>query len=122
MDPGLAIDVITSAGSAITAAGRAAPDAPVAHCPTWAVSSVVKHVGAVHTWVEATVRMGSVEMQPFGSAPDLSGDALTAWADDARSALVATLAAADPEHHMWTMAGTGPAGFWWRRQCHETAI
>lgn len=77
----------------------------------------------MHMWASSIVREGSVEMPPFPSAPDgLEGDALAGWADGARQSLLDTLASADPEQPVWTMAGTGPARFWWRRQCHETAI
>jgi uncharacterized protein (TIGR03083 family) len=123
MDPTMATDTISSAGAALSAALRAAPDAAVASCPGWTVATLATHLAAVHAWAAANVAAASPEMQPFPTPPpDLAGEDLAVWADEQRALLLDTLAAADPAHEAWTFAGPAPAMFWWRRQCHETAM
>ena len=56
MDLVTATDTIAAAGRALTDAGRTSPDAPVAACPGWTVSTVVKHVGLVHQWASGLLR------------------------------------------------------------------
>ncbi|HEY2430184.1 MAG TPA: maleylpyruvate isomerase N-terminal domain-containing protein, partial [Acidimicrobiales bacterium] len=98
MDLDVSTDTIATAGAALTAAGRAAPDAPVAPCPGWTVTDVVRHLGRVHGWAAAIVGSAATERLPF---PDPGGDldpaALADWADEQRGALLAALGAADPD-------------------------
>jgi uncharacterized protein (TIGR03083 family) len=118
VDLTIATATIAAAGSALTAAGRAAPDAPVAACPEWDVSALIRHVGRVHGWAAAIVRTG--ERSPFPEEP--GAGSIADWADDQRAALLELLATADPDRPVWAFGPIVPAAFWWRRQCHETAM
>jgi len=119
-----AVDTIASAGTAITDAGRASPDAPVPTCPGWTVMTVVKHIGGVHRWATAALTAEVADAPPPFPRPDpaLEGPALVDWADDARAVLLTTLAETDPDRGVWAFGPDRPARFWWRRQAHETAM
>jgi uncharacterized protein (TIGR03083 family) len=115
-------ETIATAGAALTAAGRAGPDAAVPWCPGWTVSSVLAHVGCVHEWVAGMVRTAASERLPFPTAPELTGDALADWADEGRNGLLEALSDADPDRPMWAFGFQLPTRFWARRQAHETAV
>jgi uncharacterized protein (TIGR03083 family) len=118
-----ATDTIAAAGRALTDAGRASPDAPIAACPGWTVSTVVKHVGLVHQWASGVLRDYPLEAPAFPKAPpDLARDGLPDWADVQRDALLAALAASDGDRQVWAFGAVQPARFWWRRQAVETAM
>jgi uncharacterized protein (TIGR03083 family) len=117
-----ALETIATAGAALTAAGRADPDAAVRWCPGWTVASVSAHIGAVHAWVAGMVRTAAPEPRPFPPAPDLTGEALADWADEGRHELLQALRDADPDRPMWAFGFQWPARFWARRQAHETAV
>ena len=113
---------IATAGTALTAAGRQSPDAPVPWCPDWTVGSVVAHIGCVHEWVTSMVTRGATERVDFPTAPELAGADLAEWADDRRGALLAALTDADPDRPMWAFGLQVPTRFWARRQAHETSV
>ncbi|HEX4864707.1 MAG TPA: maleylpyruvate isomerase family mycothiol-dependent enzyme [Acidimicrobiales bacterium] len=115
-------ETITSAGTALTAAGRDAPNAVVTWCPNWTVSSVLAHVGCVHGWVAGMVRTASAESHPFPPSPEFTGAALADWADERRHELLGALSEADPDQSMWAFGFQLPTRFWTRRQAHETAV
>jgi uncharacterized protein (TIGR03083 family) len=126
--PDLSVDLpraketIATAGAALTAAGRDAPEGEVQWCPGWTVSSVVAHVGRVHGWVAGMVRSASVVSLPFPEAPERTGVALADWADECRCELLSALGDADPDRPMWAFGFQLPTRFWARRQAHETAV
>lgn len=110
----------TDASSFVTALRSADPDAPVPPCPGWRVRDLAGHLGVVHRWAAEVVRTGRNGDE--GDPPDDATD-LPDWCEAGAAALVGTLAAADLDAPCW---GFGPpprvAGFWLRRQAHETAM
>jgi uncharacterized protein (TIGR03083 family) len=118
-----ATDTIAAAGRALTDAGRASPEAPVAACPGWKVSTVVKHVALVHRWAAGVLRDYPQDAPPFPKAPaDLTPAELPDWADDQRDALLAAMSSSDGDRPAWGFGPLQPARFWWRRQAIETAL
>jgi len=123
MDRESARHAIAEGGAALTAAGRAAPDAPVPSCPGWTVRTVVKHLGLVHEWSAGLLRDYPAERPPFPSAPEGMGTAeLAEWADARRQALLDAVSQSDGAREVWAFGAMRPAAFWWRRQAVETAI
>ncbi|MFG1994578.1 maleylpyruvate isomerase family mycothiol-dependent enzyme [Actinoplanes sp. NPDC048988] len=106
------------------AAGRTGLDAVVPACPGWQVRDVLLHLGGVHRWAAAHVadrleRPGGEE----GFFTRVGDEALIDWFRSGHSALVGTLAGADPELTCWSfMPAPSPLAFWARRQAHETAV
>nr|MDT0667734.1 maleylpyruvate isomerase N-terminal domain-containing protein [Micromonospora sp. DSM 115978] len=96
-------------------------DAQVPGCPGWAVEDLVGHLGTIHRWAATIVRTGKVAEEP--PAPSGTPSELLAWFDEGRAELVATLLGVDSDRECWTF-GPRPrtAGFWIRRQAHETAV
>jgi len=85
------------------------------------VRDLVAHVGKVHREKEEIVRRLLAE-PPAPVEPPQDG-VLFDWFEDGASALVATLAAADPAAPAWTWHEPDQtAGFWRRRMAHETLI
>ncbi len=110
------------------AAGRAGLEAAVPGCPPWLVKDLLRHTGYVHRWAARhltecppSVLEGSPEAEILrGGAPDPD---LIGWFLAGHSALVETLAAADPALECATfMDAPSSVAFWARRQAHETAI
>jgi uncharacterized protein (TIGR03083 family) len=123
VDRDTAAGVIEEAGSALTDAGRAAPDAPVPSCPGWTVATVVKHIGLVHTWAAEMLRAYPSEPAPFPKAPpEVTDDELPDWADTRRDGLVRAVRESDGNREAWAFGRLRPASFWWRRQAVETCI
>jgi uncharacterized protein (TIGR03083 family) len=108
------------------AAARTDLDALIPTCPDWTMRDLLQHVGDVHRWAAAHVRerraMGIRDVA--GVAGPLPDDAeLLDWFRGGHTALVATLAEADPAVECWTfLPAPSPLAFWARRQAHETAI
>ena len=107
------------------AAGVAAADltAPVPSCPGWSVYDLVVHLGNVHAWAATIVETGSFAVtqndEPSSRRPRAVGDWYAAKAED----LYEVLRTTDPGRPCWNFAfGDGVAGFWRRRQLHETTV
>lgn len=98
-------------------------DVPVPTCPGWNLADLLRHLGSVHRWATAVVVSGE---QP-GHARDDHGpqdhEELRIWFGEGAAALLAALAAVDPNRPTWTF-GPAPhvAGFWSRRQAQEALI
>jgi len=122
VDKDLACTTIDSAGAALAAAGRGAPDAPVPSCPGWTVLTVIRHVGQVHRWAARMLREYPEERLAFEPADDISDADVVQWADAQRAELTAALAASDGDRLAWAFGTMLPARFWWRRQSIETAL
>jgi uncharacterized protein (TIGR03083 family) len=96
-------------------------DAPVRWCPGWTARDLVAHVGTIHRWAARVVTTGEAidEDEP----PRLADAELAGWFDAGAAVLLDTLQSTDPGTPCW---GLGPpprrAGFWVRRQAHETAM
>ena len=101
------------------------PDAPVPSCPDWTVRTVVDHVGGLHRWAEAIVRLLS-DRRIRGKELDLDTptdpDGWEAWLNDGLSKLVAALGSQDPDAEVWTWGSDRHVRFWGRRMLFETTI
>ncbi|KAA2264883.1 maleylpyruvate isomerase family protein [Solihabitans fulvus] len=108
--------------AAVLAAG---PDTSVPTCPGWTVQKLVAHVARVHGWAAEALRTSPTAPVPdFPSAPR-DWDELLAWWDERRDTLLDRLRSTPPDAPAWTFSSPdGPsfAGFWARRQAHETAV
>ena len=96
-------------------------DAPVRACPGWALHDLVVHLGGVHQWAAHAVTEGHPSFRP---APVERGRAgLAAWYQHHASRLVEVLGETPPDAPAWTLDDQDrTAGFWRRRQVHETAM
>jgi uncharacterized protein (TIGR03083 family) len=94
---------------------------PVPSCPGWTVGDVLRHLGGIHRWATAVVSSG--EPAAADELPAVDEERLAPWFADGGRRLVETLGAADLDATCWTF-GPPPrtAGFWLRRQAHETAM
>lgn len=105
------------------AAVRAGADADVPTTPGWDVRRLVRHVARVQRQV-----LLSLDADPAGDAPRTERppedwDALLEFWDTQLDALLAELARRGPDAPAWTFGDNpGTAGFWARRQAHETAM
>ncbi len=112
----------TQASLMRSAAVKAGPDAAVPSCPKWTVLDLVRHQAGVHAWAaKAMVRPLEDGLPPFDQGPPAWDDVL-AWWDSELPVLVERLRTTPPDHPAWTFDGTHRAGWWSRRQAHETSI
>jgi uncharacterized protein (TIGR03083 family) len=104
------IDIVRSADA----------DAPVPACPGWRLADLGGHLGSVHRWARGALVTGVAGEEP---TPPTGHDALVSWLVAGAADLVEALRTTDPEAPVWTF-GPPPrvAGFWGRRQAHETAV
>jgi uncharacterized protein (TIGR03083 family) len=103
-----------------TVLAGADPEAPVACCAPWRVADLALHLGGVHWWAAAMALGVDLDAQE-PSAPRETA-ALVAFYTWAAAHLRATLAEVGPDAPALTLLGPGTAGFWRRRQLHETAV
>ena len=97
-------------------------DAAVPTCGDWRLLDLVHHLGGIHRWARTAVvhgREGSEE--PVDPPSDRA--AVVRWFTAGCSALQDALRSAGPDAPCWTF-GPEPhrAGFWFRRQAHETTV
>jgi uncharacterized protein (TIGR03083 family) len=94
-------------------------DAPVPTCPGWTLADLVTHLGETHLWAAHAVEHGT----PDGDEQFEGGaDELLEWYGDAARRLLGVLTATDPDAPAWAFGQEKVAGFWRRRQVHETFI
>lgn len=98
-------------------ATRLEPDTEIPSCPGWTVGDLVGHLGGVHGWARGILAGGS----PKDPRPEPEGELADWYADQARQLLDA-LRAADSDAEAWTFSSERTAGFWFRRQAHETEM
>ncbi|WP_345522331.1 maleylpyruvate isomerase family mycothiol-dependent enzyme [Nocardioides conyzicola] len=99
--------------------GEVDPVAVVPSCPGWTVTDLVDHVGGVHQWAQHAVVEGNPEGQPESPAP---GADLPSWYAGHATALRDTLTTVGPDVPAWTFGTERTAGWWLRRQTHETLM
>ncbi|MET0467469.1 MAG: maleylpyruvate isomerase family mycothiol-dependent enzyme [Aeromicrobium sp.] len=95
-------------------------DEPVPACSEWTSADLVRHLGSVHRWAAAIVLSG----QRIAEEPDAwATEPLDDWYAGTATALIAALQAVDPDEPVPNFARIDEvAGFWPRRQLHETCI
>lgn len=98
---------------------RADGGEPVPDCPGWNVHDLALHLGSVHRWAAAIVLSGQDQRTP---KPLVRGE-LYAWYAGTGAALLSALRAVDSDEPTPNFARVDErAGFWTRRQLHETTV
>ena len=93
---------------------------PVPSCPSWTVADLVDHLGGVHQWAWHAVVFGNADGQPEPAPADPAE--LVGWYAGHAGSLRDALAAAGPGGPAWTFGTEATAGWWLRRQTHETRM
>lgn len=103
----------------VTLLGEADENLPVPTCPGWTVRDLAVHLGTMHRKAGAVVLGATLVDTP---EPLVLGP-LTDWYAGCASALVLALQAVDPAEPVPNWAQVHEtAGFWRRRQLHETLV
>lgn len=101
------------------------PSLPVPSCPDWTLWQLARHLGRVHRWAAEIVSTRAAERIPFDSPPDGRYPAepaeRAAWLNAGADRVIAAITAAGDEP-VWAFGRLAPAGFWARRQSHETMV
>jgi uncharacterized protein (TIGR03083 family) len=98
------------------------PDAPVRHCPGWTLRDLADHLGGVHQWAAHAVVACSPDLTPEPAGPR-DAAALADWYRGHAAHLVDVLASRPADAPAWAMVESNrTAGFWRRRQVHETTL
>jgi len=97
--------------------------APVPACPTWSTYDIVVHLGNVHAWAATIVETG-LQAADQNDEPDSRRPVVvSAWYAGKAEDLYEVLRVADMDAPCWNGTGTRlTAGFWQRRQTHETLM
>ncbi|MDR7253423.1 uncharacterized protein (TIGR03083 family) [Nocardioides sp. BE266] len=96
------------------------PDVPITWCPGWTLHDLVDHLGGVHQWAGHAVVAGDPSLEPvrLERGADLAG-----WYRTHAVALVDVLGSTPADAPAWTLDKQDQtAGFWRRRQVHETLM
>lgn len=94
--------------------------AAVPTCPGWTLVDLAGHLGGVHQWATHAVVVGD----PLGTATPapVERDDLVRWYRQSARTLVDVLVGTPVEASAWTFGPEQVAGFWRRRQVHETVM
>jgi uncharacterized protein (TIGR03083 family) len=114
--------VPTEADAMVAAARSAGLDAPVASCPGWDVTALLRHVAKIHRWVGQVIATGDMDVaRPEGTAP--RGPDLFEWVRDGAAQLYAAGMEKGPAAPVGNWAQAAPTtAFWFRRMANETAV
>ena len=105
------------------AAAWAHPRAPVVACPGWTAYDLVVHLGNVHAWAATILETGRPAAEQNDEPRSSRGKVVSAWYAGKAEDLYQVLRQVDAEQPCWNFArGEGTAGFWSRRQLHETTM
>jgi len=114
------LGVQTARFAAVVAEGD--PEAQVVHCPGWSLRNLADHLGGVHQWAAYAVVAGSPDLTPE-PAGALGSAALADWYAGHARHLIDVLTARPAHAPAWAMdPGNRTAGFWQRRQVHESTL
>ncbi|GAB2975515.1 maleylpyruvate isomerase family mycothiol-dependent enzyme [Nocardioides montaniterrae] len=91
---------------------------PVPSCPGWTLADLGEHVRTVHLWAAHAV----TERNPQGTSEPLAASELPTGYRAAAAHLIEVLSSTAPDAPAWTFGTEQVAGFWRRRQVHETVI
>lgn len=98
-------------------------DAAVPTCPGWTAYDLVCHLGNVHAWAATIVETCRQAAEQNDEPRSRKPKAVSEWYAGKAEDLYEVLRTADPEAPCWNfVSGAGFAGFWPRRQTHETTI
>jgi uncharacterized protein (TIGR03083 family) len=114
--------IVKQAAALRAAAVTAGPEAEVSPCPGWTVLRLVRHIARVHSWVVQAIDADPAGEPPKAQRPPEEWAAALDWWDETAAAMVSGLRERGPDGPAWAFLGDPTAGFWARRQAHETAI
>jgi uncharacterized protein (TIGR03083 family) len=118
------LDALSGESERLAASARRIGLEPsVPSCPGWDIAKLVLHVGILHRWVTSMVETGAtdrLDVKSVERAPD--GAERIEWFEAGGTELVRVLGEAGPDRMVWTLAGPGRSGFWFRRMAHETLV
>jgi uncharacterized protein (TIGR03083 family) len=106
----------------VDAAEQAGLEASVPSCPEWVVADLLAHIGRVHRWAAGNLRRAKPDEYWTAEIEIPEPAARPAWVREGAADLVATLHQCEPDAPAWTFVPPSVAGFWFRRQAHETAM
>jgi uncharacterized protein (TIGR03083 family) len=106
-----------------TAVAESEMRVPVGTCPGWSTYDLVVHLGNVHAWaatiLETGRRAAELNDKPRLARPRTASRWYAGKAEDLRE----VMRVIPPNRPCWNFAfGAGVAGFWSRRQLHETTM
>lgn len=94
---------------------------PLTFCPGWTLGDLTVHLAGVYRWAAHAVVEGDPHLQPAPIEPADPG--VRAWYRRQAAHLTEALAATPADAPVWTFDDhDSTAGFWRRRQVHETVI
>jgi uncharacterized protein (TIGR03083 family) len=109
----------------IAVSTEADPHVPIPSCPGWKLADLIKHVGGLHRWAEAHVRLLSPRRI---AGKDLELDVpedragYPDWLRAGLQRLIDATTIADPDAELWAWGADKRARFWPRRMLFETVI
>jgi len=105
------------------AAGSAGVDAAVPSCPEWRVADLLGHVGRLHRWIAAIIEAGGESPSDHWSDAEPPPEAeRLEWFVGGVDLIADGLLRVEPSTPAWSWTTDNTAGFWARRQAHETAV
>jgi uncharacterized protein (TIGR03083 family) len=117
------LDEVRNQADALRAAAVAAgPDAVVPTCQDWTVARLVRHLAKVYNWVIHSLDTAPGGTRPHPDESPEGWDETLAWWDGQLDTMLTRLRERGEHGPAWTFGDSGTAGFWARRQAHETAI
>lgn len=125
MDPDAYLTAIEREAGDFTAVLRGDASTPVLSCPGWSLGDLAVHLGVIHRWATQMVESGATEPvrdRDVLFAIDPNSPRLVEWFATGARELVQTLASTPLERPVWSWVPNSTAGFWRRRQAHETAV
>lgn len=103
--------------------GRTASRSPVPSCAPWSVLDLAVHLGNVHSRAATVVETGRSAQLTEDRPPSHRPKRLADWYVGRAEDLYAVLRDTPEDKPCWNFAfGLGTAGFWHRRQAHETLM
>lgn len=123
MDPDQHVAHVRADATAVLAAARAEPDAPVVACDGWDRTTLIRHLCVPLGWATVQAEAGPDEERRFRDAPRPAEDEdVFDFFEAAVERGVAALAAMDPAATFPTWAGPRPGAWFPRRMAHELAV